>query len=157
MEYYIKEIRDKVGHMPLIMCCSACIIYKDGKVLLEKRADNGKFAICGGFMEKGETPFETLKRELNEELGIIPTNYELMGVLSGKDLHFIYKNGDEVYIVETLFLVTDYEKISDNTDGEVLETIWVNPDKISDNIYELDKPAISMFKEYLKFHKAFTN
>ena len=39
------------------------IIYKDGKILLQKREDNGMWALHGGGMEIGETYLETLKRE----------------------------------------------------------------------------------------------
>ena len=36
------------------------------------------------------------KRELFEETGLIAHDLELFGVFSGKDLHYIYPNGDEV-------------------------------------------------------------
>lgn len=52
----------------------AGVIIKDGKLILAKRKEKehmgGKWEFPGGKMEKGETPFESLKREIKEELGI---------------------------------------------------------------------------------------
>ena len=49
------------------------IIYKDGKILLQKREDNGCWAIHGGGIELGEKYIEALNREIEEELNIKPT------------------------------------------------------------------------------------
>jgi 8-oxo-dGTP pyrophosphatase MutT (NUDIX family) len=55
---------------------SIIVSRSDGKVLLQKRARRrgvpfaGKWGSFGGGVEKGETPSETAKRELFEELGI---------------------------------------------------------------------------------------
>ena len=108
-------------------------------------------------MEKGETPIETLKRELLEELGILPVKYELMGVLSGEELHYIYPNKDEVYVLETLFFVTDYKVVTDKTDDEVNSTTWTYINEIPKDIHEPDRPVIKRLKEYLKTKKCFVN
>ena len=42
----------------------------DGKILVEKRAENGKWCHPGGKAHEWETPEETLVREMEEELGI---------------------------------------------------------------------------------------
>jgi len=52
------------------------ILNKKGKILLTKRIEpifpqwNGKWGIPGGHVEFGESPEETLHRELKEELGV---------------------------------------------------------------------------------------
>lgn len=50
-----------------------CVIVRDGKALVTVRAfepEKGKIDLPGGFLAHGETPFDGLRRELREELGI---------------------------------------------------------------------------------------
>ncbi len=53
---------------------TAAIIYKNGKVLIARRAPGESFAggweFPGGKIEQGETPEQCLKRELQEEFGV---------------------------------------------------------------------------------------
>jgi len=103
---YISEIRSKVGHIPMHSPVVTLVIYKDGKILLQKREDNGCWAIHGGGIEIGEKYLETLKREIKEELNIEPKNPELMGIYSGKELFNIYpKSQDQVYVLNHVFSV----------------------------------------------------
>lgn len=46
------------------------IIVSDNKILLEKRSDDKKWGIPGGWVEVGESPQESLKREFLEETGL---------------------------------------------------------------------------------------
>jgi len=48
MSDYIKEIRKKIGNDAIFMPGVGAIIYKQGKVLLQNKADNGKWSIHGG-------------------------------------------------------------------------------------------------------------
>lgn len=54
---------------------TAAIIRKGSKILIARRAPNqhlaGYWEFPGGKIEEGETPQECLKRELEEELGIV--------------------------------------------------------------------------------------
>lgn len=56
------------------------LIIKDEKIVLIKKVGgpyNGKLDLPGGTIEWGETPEQTLIRELNEEVGIDVIKYEL--------------------------------------------------------------------------------
>lgn len=56
------------------------LILKDNKILLIKKKGgpyDGKLDLPGGTIEFGETPEETLVRELKEEVGIDVTSYTL--------------------------------------------------------------------------------
>ena len=61
------------------------IILKDNKIALIRKARGGykgKLDLPGGGIEHTETPEQALVRELQEEVGVTVTNYELFGVPS---------------------------------------------------------------------------
>ncbi|HLT00173.1 MAG TPA: NUDIX domain-containing protein [Acholeplasma sp.] len=123
---YISDLRKFVGHKPLIMVTAAGIIIKDHKILLQKRADLNLWAIHGGALEIGETIEDTLVREIKEEIGIKPTNYQFYKVFSGENFRIEYPNKDIVYLVDNIFIVTDFEGEIKIDQSEVTEVKWFN-------------------------------
>lgn len=63
-----------------IVTGDAAIIDDEGRILLIRRADNGKWAMPGGAMEVGETPAEGVIREALEETGVHCEIVSLAGV-----------------------------------------------------------------------------
>lgn len=147
---YLKSVREKVGHMPIFVPSACLIIYKDGKVLLQKRADNQKWDMHGGYIEPNETIIETLNREMKEELNIKPINPELMGIYSGYNK---YPNEDEVYLFRTCFICTEYEGEISFNDNEVLEVQWFDVDNLPNNIHECDRDVLEDIKKYVDTKK----
>jgi mutator protein MutT len=121
---YIKHLRSFVGHAPLLVVAAGAIIYKDNRILLQKRADNGKWAIHGGCLEPGETIEEAAMRELKEEIGITPINLKFYKIFSGEAMHAIYPNGDEIYCVDVIFICDEYEGEPKQDNDEVTELKW---------------------------------
>ena len=147
-ERYIRSI---VGHIPLHRPVVVLVIYKDNKVLLQKREDNGMWALHGGGMDIGETYLQTLKREIKEELNIEPINPKLLGIFSGKKLYHRYeKSKDEVYVLSHAFICNDYSGEINFIDGEVKELKWFDIDNLPDNIFHLNKPVLEGLKKYLQ-------
>ena len=61
------------------------VVYKDGKVLMIKRAtdpDAGKYALPGGYLDKGESAELAAAREVKEETGLEVEIIKLIGVRS---------------------------------------------------------------------------
>jgi mutator protein MutT len=62
----------------------SAIVVADGKMLLLLRDDNPEirdpscWQLPGGGVEDGETPDEAIKRELQEEIGIIPSSLRFL-------------------------------------------------------------------------------
>lgn len=101
---YITNLRKYVGHEPLINIGATVIVLNDkNEILLNLRSDTNTWGIIGGGMELGESLEETAERELMEEAGLKAKHFELLDLLSGKELYFKYPNGDETYTVIALY------------------------------------------------------
>jgi len=106
---YIKDLRKFVGHKTIIMPCSAVIVLNEkNEILLQKRVDNGLWALHGGAIEVDEEIESAARREMYEETGLIADELEFFKVFSGKKNHHIYPNGDEVYIIDNIFVCKKY-------------------------------------------------
>lgn len=96
------------------------IIDEKGRVLLEKRTDNGKYCLPGGSINFDETVLEGLKREIREETDIEIKEARLMMINSGKKQELVYPNGDVTDYVDLIFVsyVRSDEIHMRITDGE---------------------------------------
>ena len=109
MSGYIMDLRKIVGHRPLLQVGASVILEdKQGRVLLQKRTDNHCWGYPGGSTELDERVEDAAARELFEETGLTANHLELFGVFSGKELHYVYPNGDEVSNVDIVFFCRDY-------------------------------------------------
>jgi ADP-ribose pyrophosphatase YjhB (NUDIX family) len=80
--------------------CSATIFdEKREKVLLTRRADNGRWCLPGGRMESGESAAEACEREVLEETGLIVSVKRLIGVYSDPNQLIIYPDGNKAHII----------------------------------------------------------
>ena len=116
------DMRKVVGHR-CILQVGASVILEDehGRVLLQKRADNHMWGYAGGSVELDEKVEDAAKRELFEETGLIANSLELFGVFSGKELHYIYPNGNEVSNIDVVYVCRDYCGELKRQEDEVVE------------------------------------
>ncbi len=95
---------------------------KTNRVLLQFRNSDKRqkhtWGFWGGIVEKGESPYEALIREVEEELGIVPDINKLnpIDVYQSKDRKFMYYSF--VAVIEDEFLPT--------LNGESCGYAWVN-------------------------------
>ncbi len=66
--------------------CSVAAFDDAGRVVLIKRADNGRWALPGGVAEVGDPPSANALRELHEETGFDARLERLVGVYDNKSL-----------------------------------------------------------------------
>ena len=107
---YIMNLREKVGHDPLIGVGATTLVFNNkNELLLNLRSDTNTWGIPGGSKELNETLEECAIRELKEETNINVNDLELITVLSGKEYYFKYPNDDELDCVIALYKVLNYD------------------------------------------------
>jgi 8-oxo-dGTP pyrophosphatase MutT (NUDIX family) len=126
MEDYIPYLRKMIGHAKcLSVGVSALIINKKGRILLEKRKDNGLYCLPGGSVDYEEKVNDALKREVFEETGISLQNPTLFAIRSGKDTTIHYPNDDITnYVVLSFISYLDEEPLPHPHDQESTEVFF---------------------------------
>jgi len=75
----IKRFSAELGYITPKVGVQGLIFDKEGKLLLEKRADDGLYGLPGGWMDTGESPEMTIVREIMEETGLTVEVDKLIG------------------------------------------------------------------------------
>ena len=132
---YISELRKVVGNRTLIMPC-ACLIISDGsgRILLQKRVDDGTWGYHGGAIEIDESVEDALRREVREELNIELDEIKLFGIYSGPQYHHVYPNQDETSCIDIVYTCEKYHGDMKLQEEEVSEIAWFDKDTIPENI-----------------------
>ncbi|WP_158203322.1 NUDIX hydrolase N-terminal domain-containing protein [Halomarina oriensis] len=72
----------EVGHVTTKVGAGAVVTDDEGRLLLQHRADDETWGIPGGWVEPGESPDETVRRETREETGLDVEVGALLGVFT---------------------------------------------------------------------------
>lgn len=102
----------------------------------------GKWEIPGGRLKSGEDPFEGLKRETMEEIGL---NIEILNPL--KVHHFTRDDGQKIIMIT--FLCRPLSGAV-NLSEEHSEHSWTHIDEAKDKIHPSFQDEIKLFKEFFK-------
>ncbi len=93
-----------------------------GRCLLQLRNSDKRFkntwGFWGGMLEKGETPYECIQRELTEEIGFVPELAKLNPI-------DVYQSRDKQFYYYSFVAVVDHE-FSPKLNGESAGYAWVN-------------------------------
>ena len=79
----MEEYEGSLPHATPYVAADAAV-FRDGRILLIKREDNGLWAMPGGATEVGETWARSAERELHEEAGVEGTATQLLGVFDSR-------------------------------------------------------------------------
>ncbi|GIF22221.1 8-oxo-dGTP diphosphatase [Actinoplanes tereljensis] len=98
---YVTAMRAHVGNDLLLLPGAAAVVRDDeGRVLLMRRGDDGRWGLPAGMIEPGEQPSDAALREVLEETGII-AEIERVG---GVGMHeTVYPNGDHCQYLTVWF------------------------------------------------------
>lgn len=151
MSSYIMDLRSLVGHRPLLQVGASVIVEdSEGRILLQLRRDNHCWGYPGGSIELDEEVESAAKRELFEETGLTAEKLELFGIFSGKDMHYIYPNGDEVSNIDIVYICKCYKGELMCQESEVEKLEFFTVDKIPENMSPAVKKPLAKWVEYKK-------
>ncbi|MFF6910439.1 NUDIX domain-containing protein [Streptomyces sp. NPDC012389] len=120
---FIRTIRATAGHQLLLLPGVTAIVFDDeGRVLLGRRADTGRWSVIGGISEPGEEPALTAEREVLEETGVHCVAERL--VLTQALQPVQYANGDRCQYLDITFRCRATGGEARVNDDESLEVGW---------------------------------
>ena len=130
-----------------ILLVAACaLVDADGRILLAQRPEGknlaGLWEFPGGKVEAGETPEETLVRELQEELGVT-TRIPCLAPLT-----FASHTYETFHLLMPLYVCRRFEGIATGREGQALK--WVRPANLRDYpMPPADEPLIPYLLDLL--------
>ncbi|MCL3778471.1 MULTISPECIES: NUDIX domain-containing protein [unclassified Actinomyces] len=129
---FILSLREKIGHDLLwLPGVSIVVVDGDGRLLLGRRSDNGRWAVVSGIPEPGEQPAAAAVRECEEETGVVPEVLAVVDVGAGEPMTF--PNGDACAFMDISFVgrVGPAEAARVRVaDDESTEVGWFHPDRL---------------------------
>lgn len=146
---YVEELRELVGHRPLILVGSLVIIKnKQNEILLQQRKHpHGYWGLPGGLMELGESTEETARREVKEETGLELGELKMIDVISGAENFVKAENGDEFYMVTVVY---ETEEFSGSITFDTSESLDFQFFKVNQLPYEMVKSHRRIVTKYLQ-------
>ncbi|MFI6061050.1 NUDIX hydrolase [Streptomyces sp. NPDC051286] len=120
---FIREIRATAGTQLLLLPGVSAVVFDDeGRVLLGRRSDTGKWALIGGICEPGEQPATTAVREVYEETAVhcVAERVVLTQALNPVQ----YANGDRCQFLDITFRCKATGGEARVNDDESLEVDW---------------------------------
>ena len=110
--------------------CAGGVLFREERFLLGLRSRGltsypGKWDVFGGHCESGESVEQALTRELLEELAIIPTAWECLGVFAEPDPA---ANGPAEY---HLFVIGSWSGVPRNASAEHERIAWFTLDELA--------------------------
>lgn len=128
---YIAAIRERIGTRLLLVPTVAVLVRDaEGRILLVRQADSGRWATVGGTVEPDEVPEHAAVREALEETGLHVRLVGLVTALGGPEYRITYPNGDETACVPLVYdaVVTGGTATPDG--DETTELGWFAPDEL---------------------------
>ena len=139
---YIHSLRREIGSRKIILNCAGTVIVKDGKVLLQRRSDNGKWGLIGGLLELNETYAEAALRETREETGLEVRLVAFLGIYHNHEM--IWSNGDRAHTIGAYF-VAEIVSGEPRIDEESLELRFFAQNELPELFAEDHRAALDAF------------
>lgn len=118
--------------------CSVAAFDPAGKVALIKRADNGRWALPGGYAEVGSSPAENALRELLEETGLGGEIDRFVGVYDNRRYGSV-----AAYHFYTLLFRARITGGDARTSVETTDIVLIDPDDLPENMSTLQRAMVA--------------
>ncbi|MFE7778954.1 NUDIX domain-containing protein [Streptomyces sp. NPDC057445] len=142
---FIRRIRASAGTQLLFLPgVSAVVLDDEGRVLLGRRTDTGKWSIIGGIPEPGEQPATTAVREVYEETAVRCV-VERVVLVQAMHRPVTYPNGDQCQFMDICVRCRAVGGEARVNDEESLEVGWFSVDALP----ELQEFALFRIKQAL--------
>ncbi|WP_438353182.1 NUDIX hydrolase [Microbacterium sp. CJ88] len=125
---FVLALREKIGHAPLFLAGVTAVVFRDEKVLLGRRSDNGALTPVTGIVDPGEEPADAAAREALEEAGVVIRVDRLAWV--HQIPRVTYDNGDQSDYLDLTFRCTWVSGDPYPVDGEMSEVGWFDLDAL---------------------------
>lgn len=146
MPDYIRFLRDRVGHAPILLNFAGGVVTNDdGQVLLQRRGDRGSWGFPGGAVEYGESLEEAAVREIYEETGLKVEATALLGIYS--KYTDTYPNGDQTQPITCFFRCTQVGGTLRADGQETLELAFFPPNGLPELVNAQHRDAATDFAE----------
>ncbi|TLS38250.1 NUDIX hydrolase [Pseudalkalibacillus caeni] len=148
---YMEEMRELVGHRPLILPGAvAVVVDQERRILLQQRLEPARrWGLPGGLMELGESLEETARRETFEETGLTLGELHLIGLSSGPQNYVKASNGDEFYSVTASYYTTAFSgELKVNLD-ESTDARFIDPRELPERMVGSHRKVIKTFLEQI--------
>lgn len=126
---FVLRLREQVGTELLWLSgVSAVVLDDDGRVLLGRRADSGRWAVVSGILDPGEEPAVAAAREVREETGVDVEVVALTSVAVGEPVD--YPNGDRAQYLDLCFWCRPLGGEAHVADDESTAVGWFDVDDL---------------------------
>ncbi|MYS24474.1 ADP-ribose pyrophosphatase YjhB, NUDIX family [Streptomyces sp. DvalAA-14] len=126
---FILDIREKAGDTLLFLPGVVMVVFDArGRILLNKRADNGQWALISGIPDPGEQPAEAAVREILEETAVSAVVERVLSVFTNEPV--LYENGDRAQYVDIVLRCRAVGGQARVNDDESLDVRWFAPDEL---------------------------
>lgn len=138
--------------MRIVLVAACALVDADGRVLLAKRPQGkamaGLWEFPGGKVEAGETPEDTLIRELKEELAIDVTAACLAPLTFASHTYSGDAGQDAWHLLMPLFVCRRWSGQVTAVEHDELE--WVRPMRMRDyDMPPADVPLVALIRDFL--------
>lgn len=121
---------------------AAYILNPEGRLLLQRRSDNGRWGLPGGSVEIGESVSQAVIREVREETGLTVEVERLVGVYSDPSFQVVRYGDDRVVHFVSLFFACRVTGGSLTTCEETLALDFFDPARLPADVLPLHRIRI---------------
>ena len=109
------------------------LVELDGRVLIDRRRDDGALALPGGRLDEGESVLDCLARELREETGLEVERSTFLGVFSDPTRIVSYPDGSVHGLLSLAFVVAARPGPGPRASEESLELVLMSAAELRDS------------------------